>query len=279
MNMERRKYSGIASLDLSKAYDSISHSLLLHKLAQLGLGEDSIMWTKSYLNNRKQRTKFKQHISEEETITSGIPQGSIIGPVLFLCFTNDLSEVFGEQCHMISYADDTQLVVEAQNLQQLKLKIGNVIRAAQDWYEKNSMKNNIGKTEILVMSKGNQDEEIVINVIDEGELVTIKSKKVIKILGIFLDNKLDWTKQVNNVKKNALYTIRNLHRVRNLLPVNQKIKLYNTLRNTSQLCRCGMGRMWERKCQKTADCPKFCTQIYYTVQQKKVMFCSSRFEN
>jgi hypothetical protein len=229
MNMERRRYSGIASLDLSKAYDSISHSLLLHKLAHLGLGEDCIKWTKSYLNNRRQRTKFKQHLSDEETITSGIPQGSIIGPVLFICFTNDLAEVFGDECHMISYADDTQLIVEARNLNQLKVKIENVIKLAQGWYERNSMKNNIGKTEILVMSKGNKAEELVINVIDEGEPVTIKSKREIKILGIFLDNKLEWTKQVNNVKKNALNTIRNLHRVRNLLPVKEKIKLYNTL--------------------------------------------------
>ena len=252
-NMEKKKYSGVASLDLSKAYDSISHSLLLHKLAQLGLGEDSIQWTSSYLTNRKQRTKFKLHLSDEETITSGIPQGSIIGPVLFICFTNDLAEVFGDECKMIAYADDTQLVVEAKNILQLKHKLQNVIKLAQEWYEKNSMKNNIGKTEILVMSKGKKTEELVITVVDEGKLVEIKSKKEIKILGIFLDSRLEWTKQVNSVKRKAINTIRNLHRIRKLLPVKEKIKLYNTLAtphfNYADVVWGGCGKTNSRKLQ------------------------------
>lgn len=228
-NNDNRKYTGIASLDLSKAYDSISHTLLLHKLAKLGLAEGSIKWIGSYLCNRRQRTKFQKYISDEETITSGIPQGSIIGPILFICFTNDLAEVFKNVCTMIAYADDTQLVIDAKNIKQLQQKIENIIKLAQEWYENNSMKNNIGKTEILIMSKGNIFTEITIEVIDEGHPVTIKSKKSIKLLGVIIDCKLDWIKQINNVKRKALNVIRNLHRIRHIIPVTQKIQLYNAL--------------------------------------------------
>jgi endonuclease/exonuclease/phosphatase (EEP) superfamily protein YafD len=110
---DQKRCSAIVSLDLSKAFDSISHTLLLHKLTKLGVGEGILKWTKSYLMNRKQRTKFKSFISKEETIVSGIPQGSIIGPLLFICFTNDLADEF-KDCKMVAYADDTQLIVLMQ---------------------------------------------------------------------------------------------------------------------------------------------------------------------
>ena len=82
---------------------------------------------------------------------SGIPQGSIIGPILFVCFTNDLAETL-VSCKMISYADDCQIVVSDGSMRELKIKIEHVIRQAQNWYNENSMKNNIGKTEILIIN-------------------------------------------------------------------------------------------------------------------------------
>ena len=117
--VDQKMCTAIASLDLSKAFDSISHTLLLHKLSKLGMGESCLKWIKSYLNDRKQKTKFKSYLSSEETVESGIPQGSIIGPLLFICFTNDLADEFTD-CKMVSYADDTQLIVYAGVCRKLK---------------------------------------------------------------------------------------------------------------------------------------------------------------
>ena len=173
--LDAGRHCAIASLDLSKAFDSISHTLILHKLSKLGLGESSIKWIRSYLQDRKQRTKFKSYISTEETVISGIPQGSIIGPLLFICFTNDLADEF-KDCFMVAYADDTQLVVDAKNMNQLKAKIDEVIKTAQRWYEANSMKNNIGKTEILVLNPSRTKRKTFkIKVIDEGKPVIIET--------------------------------------------------------------------------------------------------------
>ena len=135
-SIDKGHHTAIAKLDLSKAFDSISHTLLLHKLANLGLSEKSLNYIKSYLTNRKQRTKFKNCLSDEEIIKSGIPQGSILGPILFVCFTNDLPEEFNEKCKVVCYADDTQLIVETPNPKQLKNKIETVMKTAKNGTQK-----------------------------------------------------------------------------------------------------------------------------------------------
>ena len=226
--IDQKRCIAVASLDLSKAFDSISHTLILHKLSKLGIGEECLNWIKSYLKDRKQRTKFKNFTSTEETVVSGIPQGSIIGPLLFICFTNDLSAEFTD-CKIVAYADDSQLIVDAENIVQLKSKIEKVIKTAQKWYEANSMKNNIGKTEILSINCGQRKHHFKVTVMDEGKPVVIETKECIKVLGVKLDHTLSWKKQINAVKRKAMNVIRNLNRINHLLPIRHRIQLYKSL--------------------------------------------------
>ena len=227
---DEKKYTAIVSLDLSKAFDSIDHTLLLNKLGKLDMSEEALKFIKSYLTGRKQKTKFSKITSSEETVMSGVPQGSILGPLLFLCFTNDLPNCFTENQKLLSYADDTQILVDANSIQELKMKIENVINIAQSWYEKNSMKNNSGKTEILILNIGRwKKEKIKIKVIQDKKPVTIKPQQHIKVLGVHIDSKLNWDMQVNHVKKKSLNITRNIHRINHTLPIKQRIQLYHTL--------------------------------------------------
>ena len=219
---------GIASLDLSKAFDSICHTHLIQKLQKLGLGKLSLDWCKSYLQGRTQRTKFKNYTSTVEEVTSGVPQGSILGPIFFICFINDMPQDF-KNCKLVSYADDTQILVSAKNSQQIKSMLEYLIHEAQKWYKRNSLLNNASKTEVMLIGRRKNKEQFEINVTEEGIHKKIKLKKAVKVLGVYLDEELNWNRQVNEVNKKAKYSVRNLHRVNQLLPHKSKILLYNSL--------------------------------------------------
>ena len=228
--LDEKELVAIVSLDLSKAFDAINHDMLLHKLIKLGLSESALLWIKSYLSNRKQCTKFSKYTSIDEDIKAGVPQGSILGPLLFICFSNDIYEVFENKCEAFSYADDSQLILHSKNQKQLIKKIEEIIKIAHNWYSGNCMKANQTKTEILIVNNGNiRTENLKIKILDEGKQKFLKPSKHIKVLGVRIDENLSWDKQILNVKKIASNTIRKLHRINHLLPIEIKIQLYNSL--------------------------------------------------
>ena len=158
----------------------------------------------------------------------GVPQGSILGPILFICFVNDLPEQF-ENCKIISYADDTQILVSTKSTKEIKLRLENLIQTAQKWYNRNSLLNNASKTEIMIISKSKNKETFEINITDSGKEKKLKLKTSIKVLGVHLDEKLNWNKQTSEVNKRARYATRNLQRTNHLLPFKSRLLLYNCL--------------------------------------------------
>ena len=247
---------GIASLDLSKAFDSICHSHLIEKLREFGLGNGSLSWCDSYLKERTQKTKFKKYTSNEETVTAGVPQGSILGPILFICFTNALARNL-PNCKIVSYADDTQILVSAKTTKQIKKSLEKLICSAQSWYTQNSLLNNASKTEVMVISRKKQTEKLYINVTEEGKKKILNAKKSIKVLGIHIDDELNWNKQTNEVNRKAKYAVRNLSRVNHLLPTQAGLLLYNSLvashLNYVDTVWAGCGSKNKRKLQRTQN--------------------------
>ena len=226
--LDRKNLVGLVATDLSKAFDTLSHDLLLAKLQNLGFGYSSILWFKSYLNNRTQQVKLGKIRSEIAPVESGVPQGSILGPILFITFTSDFSSSF-PNCNIKAYADDTQILVTAKSTKELKHRIEETIATAQKWFTDNSLKINPTKTEVIIFGNKGRDQTINITVEENGTKQEIQNQKKIKILGVIIDEGLSWRQHIKQVKSQASRAIRNLARTSSILPVESKKTLYDAL--------------------------------------------------
>ena len=130
---------------------------------------------------------------------------------------------------MLAYADDTQLLVSAKTKKELKVKLEAAMKAAQNWYSNNFMLNNVGKTDFLIFSPQRKNETLDCDIYNVNEKKTISSKSEIEILGVYIDSNLKFTKQINQIKKKAFNTTRQIHRINYFLPMEQKLMLYNTI--------------------------------------------------
>ena len=219
-------HTAIVSVDLSKAFDSINHRILLKKLQKLGFQSNALKWISSYLDNRRHTTQFKHFESTEAVATTGVPQGSILGPLLFICYTNDLSDSFGDLCSIFSYADDTQFVASAPTQEDLQTKIKDIITQAEKWFSINHLQTNPTKTKILIFNY-NKENPVSFEATVFGKSKKIFPKPHVKILGVYVDKDLNWVKHINHVKKKSMNVTRNIHRINYLLPIQHRINLYH----------------------------------------------------
>ena len=171
----------MASMDLSKAFDAICHTHLLQKLSDMGLHEDAVSWIESYLKSRKQKTKFKGVTSEECNVTSGVPQGSILGPILFLCFVNDLTNSFPDT-KVVSYADDTQFIVTGKTMISIKKQLEKILEKAENWYRNNSLMSNPSKTEVIIFTSTKRNDLPKTTITENNIEYNLEAKTDIKIL-------------------------------------------------------------------------------------------------
>ena len=196
-------------MDLSKAFDAISHTLLLQKLSKLGLHTNSISWIENYLKSRKQRTSFRHFTSEESTVMSGVPQVSILGPILFLCFTNELISSFPE-AKVVSYADDSQYIVTGKTIEIVKKKLENIIAKAEAWYRSNSLMSNPTKTEVVIFTNKQNIQAPTITCYEHGKMCHLNVKNQIKILGVWLDKNMNWDHHITNLRKKTIGLVKHL---------------------------------------------------------------------
>ena len=153
MNMDNGLLTGLSLMDFRKAFDLVDHEVLLRKLVIYQLSEESIQWLKSYLEGRLQKVSINCVMSSSLPITSGVPQGSLLGPLLFIIFINGLPLSVTNKS-MYTYADDTTQVVAGHNVMEVASTLGEDIRNINKWAANNRMALNTEKAKsMLICSK------------------------------------------------------------------------------------------------------------------------------
>ena len=194
-------------LDLSKAFDTLEHKVLLDKMYRYGIRGSSLNWFKSYLENRKIRVKCqvassgKLEYSDYQIVNYGTPQGSCLGPLIFLIFTNDLNQHLNH-CASVLFTDDTTLYKTHRNLNYLKWCIQDDMQTLSDWFKANKLTLNLEKTISRLFQQSSSCKELEITI----DTVTIRTSKETKFLGMWLDHHLTWSihiqKLITKLKRN-----------------------------------------------------------------------------
>ena len=212
---------GAVLMDLSKAFDCLPHDLLIAKLHAYGFSENSLAFLLSYLTNRKHRVRVGSSISEWLQIMFGVPQGSILGPILFNIFINDLLLSI-QECDICNFADDNTLYACDKNIENVFYRLNNEIETALKWFKCNLMVANPAKFQVIFL--GINDPNLGLNI--DGKMV-ICSKEV-KLLGIILDNKLSFLPHIKDMCSKATKKTKALLRIRNYLNVKAAKLLCNS---------------------------------------------------
>lgn len=215
-------------IDLTKAFDTIDHNILLYKLWNLGFRGPIHELMKSYLTGRKQCVKVEDTLSEERETNVGLPQGTILAPDLFKIYINDLlfMKLKGE---IFSYADDTAILVSGETWDEVESRASEDLKMVKDWFDFNLLTMNDKKTKYLPFCSyaGGLPQFNQINIL--GTNISINGASSIKYLGITLDSHLRWDLHTENINKKIRSLLYSFYKLKNILDTKTLLLIYEAL--------------------------------------------------
>ena len=200
-NDKNTKYTTLAVfIDLSKAFDTINHDIMLHKLQFYGIRGICNSWFANYLSNRKQFTEIGNYKSSHKYLTTGVPQGSILGPILFLIYINDIKNCTNK-LSVLSYADDTTVYLSGPNTNEMIDIMNTELKKLYDWLCANRLSLNIKKTNCCIFSPSSKkytcNKIVSLNNQTITQIGEQNKDDAITFLGIYIDRHLTWKKHIN----------------------------------------------------------------------------------
>ena len=224
--MDSGDVNDVIMLELRKTFDLISHACLLEKLRIYQSDDNSSKWFRSYLTGRTQQTSVTGHLSETAFITAGVPQGSIMGPLLFILYMNDLPPHIDNNIDM--FADDSTLYTSGHNVDDIQRSLRTNLNAVTTWCEDNRMILNVAKTKCMLITTKQRRHHMRNNQLaitpNVQELQKVKRHKVI---GVVVDENLQWREHVYGVFKKVSQTLALFRRIKHCLPKWSKVMFYN----------------------------------------------------
>ena len=219
--------NGSVMIDLSKAFDTIDHSIVLDKLCAYGARGTELMWFADYLSGRSQQVMLNGVTSEWSKVVKGVPQGSILGPLLFIIFVNDLPDVV-EHSTVNLYADDTAIYTSGKDPGEVGLLLEQDLHRVANWITSNRLMMNVAKTQLMVVSSRSKQQlaESVRVRIGEEELSRQDS---VKYLGGEIDRGLCWKQHIEMVRQKCFARLASIRRAGRYLPWQTRRMLYQSL--------------------------------------------------
>jgi len=217
-------------LDLSAAFDTVDHRILLQDFWDYGVRDSALSLVKSYLSDRFQRVVVGTAISEPTRLQFGVPQGSVLGPVLFAAYSSSLVSLL--RAHSVDhhfYADDTQIYVCIENIEDIKNKIKSLLSDVKIWMKRRKLKVNEGKTEIMIIhgnTRGIRSDDFGSLNLGEAQL---SPAETVRNLGVIFDSSLSFKNHIDLVIRNCNFCIRNLYAVRRYLDRQCLLTLIHSL--------------------------------------------------
>ena len=224
MEISQGKYVGMVLIDLQKAFDTVDHDILLEKLDAMGFNHNK--WFESYLKGRKQMVVVNDVSSETGIVTCGVPQGSILGPLLFLCYVNDMP--ISVKCKLLLYADDSALIVSGFDSKKIADELSRELESCRQWLIDNKLSLHLGKTEAILFGSKRKLKRANSFDVKCGE-IKVKNVKSVKYLGLQIDNNLSGTSVIEDIVKKCNTRLKFLYRYNDMLNLEVRKTLCTAL--------------------------------------------------
>ena len=226
--LNSKKHNVSLLIDLKSAFDTVNIPILLKKMELYGIRGVALSWMKSYLENRKIQVKYKNTLSTVKTVNIGLPQGSILGPIFFISYIDNLP-LASKKLFSTLYADDTNFsYVDNNNFSSMVTVINSELEKVNQWTIANRLTINTNKTELIIFTNktnySNENDKIYLN----GQIIDPVDHVRVRFLGVMIDKNLNFKMHIQHVLDKISKHAGILYKIKNQLPISARITYYNS---------------------------------------------------